>query len=164
MKNRHSNLTPYPYNAQYGAHLMSGAPLGVVATKSGPLMAGIDNVDIHVQGVGGHGAMPHQTVDSIVVVANLVSQLQTIMSRNIDPMETGVLTIGTIQGGTAVNVVADEARVAGTLRYLTEEVRGKIHERIRGLWVHLIALLHGHSHLKTPVIDARDFRWHTTAQ
>ncbi|KAI9020608.1 N-acyl-L-amino acid amidohydrolase [Hyaloraphidium curvatum] len=120
-------------DAFYGIHLSSGAPLGSVVTKAGPLMAGIDVFDIKVKGVGGHGAMPHQTVDSILVVTQLVNQLHTIISRNIDPMDTGVVTVGKISAGTANNVIADDATVIGTIRYFSEEVREKIHSRIQAL-------------------------------
>lgn len=117
----------------YGIHLSSGIPVGVVATKSGPLMAGIDILEIEVKGVGGHGAMPHQTVDSILVATNLVTQLHSIISRNVDPVETGVLTIGKINAGTANNVIADDAQIVGTIRYFNEAVRDTIHTRIKDL-------------------------------
>ncbi|KAI9020548.1 N-acyl-L-amino acid amidohydrolase [Hyaloraphidium curvatum] len=120
-------------DAFYGIHLISAIPLGMVASKPGPLMAGVDTLDIDVKGVGGHGAMPHQTVDSILVATQLVAQLHSILSRNVDPMETGVLTVGKIQAGTASNVIADDARLEGTIRYFNEEVREKIHHRIRTL-------------------------------
>lgn len=77
--------------------------------------------------------MPHQTVDSVLVATQLVTQLHTVISRNVDPMETGVLTVGKIMAGTASNVIADDARLDGTIRYFDEKVRGRIHERIRTL-------------------------------
>ncbi|KAJ3336242.1 hypothetical protein HDU93_003383 [Gonapodya sp. JEL0774] len=120
-------------DAFYGIHLMSGAPLGKMAIKSGPLMAGIDIFDIHIQGVGGHGAMPHQTVDSILVATALVQQLHHIISRNVDPTEAGVLTVGKINAGTAVNVIADTAEINGTIRHFNPAVQATLHNRIKTL-------------------------------
>lgn len=117
----------------YGIHLISAMPLGMVATKPGPLMAGVDMFNIHVKGVGGHGAMPHQTVDSILVATNLVTQLHSIISRNIDPVETGVVTIGQINAGTASNVIADDATIIGTIRHFSEQIQQTIHARINDL-------------------------------
>lgn len=77
--------------------------------------------------------MPHQTIDAIIVATNLVTQLQSIVSRNIDPTETAVLTVGKISGGTALNVIADDAQIMGTIRYNAEDVREKLHSRIRSL-------------------------------
>ncbi|KXS12832.1 hippurate hydrolase [Gonapodya prolifera JEL478] len=120
-------------DAFYGIHLMSGVPLGKLAIKSGPIMAGIDTFDIHVQGVGGHGAMPHQTVDSILVATALVQQLHHIVSRNTDPMEAAVLTVGKINAGTAVNVIADSAEINGTIRHFNAAVQSVLHDRIKTL-------------------------------
>src|SRR5690625_6636441 len=81
-------------------------------------MAGADSFNIKIKGAGGHGAYPHQTKDSIVIGAELVSQLQTIVSRKINPIHTAVLTIGQFNAGTAFNIIADEAELIGTVRFL----------------------------------------------
>ncbi|KXS17161.1 hippurate hydrolase [Gonapodya prolifera JEL478] len=120
-------------DAFYGIHLSSGVPLGLVSTKPGDLMAGIDEFEIDVQGVGGHGAMPHQTVDSILVATALVQQLHHIVSRNKDPMENGVLTVGKVNAGTAVNVIADTASISGSIRFFNPDVQKMMHDRIKTL-------------------------------
>ncbi len=100
-----------------GLHLWNNLPLGTVGVRNGPLMAATELFKITVQGKGGHGALPHQTVDSIVVGAQLVTALQTIVARNIDPIQSAVVSIGKFHSGHASNVIADMAELAGTVRY-----------------------------------------------
>ncbi|MFH7241520.1 MAG: M20 family metallopeptidase [Spirulina sp.] len=100
-----------------GLHLWNNLPLGTVGVRNGPLMAATELFKITVQGKGGHGALPHQTVDSIVVGAQLVNALQTIVARNIDPIQSAVVSIGKFHSGHAPNVIADMAELAGTVRY-----------------------------------------------
>ena len=113
----------------FGIHLWNYEPLGVVGSFPGPMLASTDTLRIRVSGKGGHGAVPQGTVDAIVVSAHLISALQTIVSRNLDPMETAVLTIGTIHGGSSHNIIAETVEMEGTVRTFSEKVRHRIKER-----------------------------------
>ncbi|UQZ36312.1 amidohydrolase [Paenibacillus sp. PK3_47] len=117
-------------DAVYGLHLWTPMPVGTVGSAPGPLMASADEFFIDIIGKGGHGGMPHRTVDSIVAGAALVTQLQSIVSRSVDPLRPAVVSIGTIQGGTAQNIIADRCRITGTVRSFDEETRYLIRGRI----------------------------------
>ncbi|GAC1533588.1 MAG: amidohydrolase [Herpetosiphon sp.] len=114
-------------------HVLSQAPLGTAVVHSGPLGAGADLFEIVVRGRGGHGALPHETIDSVVVAAHIIVALQSIMSRNVNPEETGVVTIGRIHGGQAGNVIADTVTLSGTIRSFNREVHLLIRRRIEEL-------------------------------
>jgi len=111
-----------------GAHLWLQLAVGKVAVKSGPLMAANDTFRITIIGAGGHGAIPQQTIDSIAIAAQVVTNLQHVVSRNIDPIEPAVLTIGRIAGGTTSNVIPGAVELEGTVRMLTPELRARIPE------------------------------------
>ncbi len=111
-------------------HLWNPLPLGQAAISPGPVMAAADLVRIRVRGKGGHGAFPHQTVDPIVTAAQIVTALQTVVSRNVDPLATAVLTMGTIHGGTAFNIIADEVELTGTVRTFAAAVREQVLSRL----------------------------------
>jgi amidohydrolase len=113
-----------------GLHLWNNLPLGVVGVKSGALMAAVEGLRCTILGRGGHGAMPQQTIDSIVVAAQIVTALQTIVSRNIDPIDSAVVTIGEFHAGTAENIIADTARFVGTIRYFNPELEDFFCDRI----------------------------------
>lgn len=115
----------------FGAHVSSQLPLGKISCTPGPIMAAVDAFKIKIQGKGGHGAQPHTTVDSIVIGSQLIGELQTIVSRRIDPMETAVVTVGAFQAGTAFNVIADSAHIEGTVRTFNESVREQIENEIK---------------------------------
>lgn len=117
-------------DAIIGLHLWNNLPLGTVGVRSGPLMAAVERFSCTIQGKGGHGAMPHQTVDAIVVGAQVVNALQTIVARNIDPIESAVVTVGQFQAGTATNVIADTATLRGTVRYFSPQLADFFHQRI----------------------------------
>lgn len=117
--------------AALGLHLWNTMPLGQVVAQSGPLMAAGDVVRITVYGRGGHGALPHEAVDAIAVTGQVLSALQTIVSRNINPQETAVLSIGTVHGGTAFNVIADRVELQGTIRTFSDAVRETVLTRLR---------------------------------
>lgn len=117
----------------YGVHLWTPIPTGTAASVAGPLMASTDEFFIDIQGRGGHGGMPHKTIDSVVAASALVLQLQTVVSRSVDPLNPAVVSIGSIQGGTAQNIIADRCRLAGTVRCFDEETRGLIRTRIHEL-------------------------------
>ncbi len=117
-------------DAAIGLHLWNYLPTGKVAVKSGPIMASMDSMRIKIKGKGGHGAIPHEAVDSIVVSSHVVTALQTIVSREIAPLAPAVVTIGTIKGGYAFNIIADVVEMEGTTRALDVEVQKTLPERI----------------------------------
>lgn len=114
----------------YGIHLWTPIPVGVVASTAGPMMAAADDFYIDIKGKGGHGGMPQATVDSVVVGSALVMQLQTVVSRSVDPLRPAVLTIGTMQAGSAQNVIAEQCKLSGTVRTFDEETRNAMKERV----------------------------------
>jgi amidohydrolase len=113
-----------------GLHLWNDLPLGKVGIRSGPLMAASEAFNCKILGVGGHGGMPHQTIDAVVVGAHIINALQTIVSRNIDPLETAVVTVGELYAGTKNNVVAATAQMSGTVRYFNPALGEFISQRI----------------------------------
>ena len=117
----------------YGLHLWNYQPVGEIGIKNGPIMAAADMFDIIIKGKGGHGATPQGTVDAIVVASNLITMLQTIVSRNTNPLDNTVLTIGEINGGQNFNVIADEVRLTGTTRAYTENNRNMIKKRMQNI-------------------------------
>jgi amidohydrolase len=117
----------------FALHLWPGLPFGKAATKAGPIMAAADAFEITVRGTGGHGAMPHLSADAIAMAAQIVTALQTVVSREVDPVEPAVLTVGEIGAGTAYNIIPETARFGGTVRTLNEDLRRRIPERIEQL-------------------------------
>lgn len=121
----------------FGLHLWSELPSGTFRTCYGPMMAATDRFRIEIKGKGGHGGMPHKTIDSIVVASHLVMSAQQIISRGIDPLESAVVTFGELKSGTAFNIIANEAVLEGTTRSFTPRVRkilqNKLEELISGL-------------------------------
>lgn len=118
-------------DAVFGLHLWQMLPTGVVACLKGPMMAAPDEFSIKVIGRGGHGSAPHLTVDPIVVAAHLVVNFQSIVSRNVDPLRSAVLTVGTIAGGTVFNIIPCDAVLTGTVRSFDPAVRDLMERRIR---------------------------------
>ena len=117
--------------AIYGLHITSNLPGGVVGYRSGPLMAGSDNITIHVEGRGGHGSSPWATIDPIVAASQVVMGLQTVVSRQLNiSQEPAVVTIGQIQGGTRYNIIPDKVEMMGTLRTFDEDMRQEALKRI----------------------------------
>ncbi|MBD1810107.1 amidohydrolase [Microcoleus sp. FACHB-SPT15] len=117
-------------DAIIGLHLWNNLPLGTVGVRSGALMAAVECFDCSILGKGGHGAMPHQTVDSVVVSAQIVNALQTIVARNVDPIDSAVVTVGELHAGTAHNVIAGTARMSGTVRYFNPKFEGYFGKRL----------------------------------
>jgi len=101
----------------FGLHVWNDKPVGQVALNPRALMAGVHSFDLTIFGKGGHGAAPHQTTDAIVTAAQVITNLQTIVSRNIDPLETAVVTVGAVHGGSAFNVISESVAMKGTVRY-----------------------------------------------
>ena len=114
----------------YGIHVWNYQPVGEVGVKDGPVLAAADMFDIKIKGIGGHGAAPQGTVDSVVVASHLVQALQTIVSRNTNPLESTVISIGKINGGNNFNIIADEVSLSGTARAYSEENRNLIKTRM----------------------------------
>lgn len=121
----------FPVDALFGLHNWPGVPAGEFRFIDGPAMASVDLVTVTIKGQGGHGAMPHEAVDPIVAAASLVMALQTIVSRNIDPLETAVITVGMLHGGRMPNVIPDSVELQITVRSFNAAVRDRIRERIR---------------------------------
>jgi amidohydrolase len=111
-----------------GLHMYGGYDGGKVILKEGALMAGIYNLIFTVKGEGGHAAMPHKTRDPITAAATLILELQTLISRETDPLDSAVLSLCLIQGGTKENIIASEVRIEGTLRFLSVETRDRLRE------------------------------------
>ena len=114
-----------------GAHLWLQLPVGTVAVKVGPLMAGNDTFRIGIHGAGGHAAIPQQTVDSIAVAAQVVTNLQHIVARNVDPIASAVVTVTRIAGGTTSNVIPGSVELEGTVRTLDPDLRTKMPELLK---------------------------------
>jgi hippurate hydrolase len=124
----------FPCDYVFGIHNWPGIPLGKAATRVGPLLASVDEFDITITGTGGHAAMPHATVDPAVIASQLVLALQSIISRNVDPIATAVLSVTNINVGTgAFNIIADTAKITGTVRTFDNNLRQMIKKRIEDL-------------------------------
>jgi len=117
----------------FGAHLDSELHLGKMSVGEGYLMAAVDSFRITIKGKGGHGARPEDTIDSIVIGSELIGKLQQIVSRRISPMKPAVVSVGVFQAGQAFNVIANEARIEGTVRSYEQDVRERIEAEIRAI-------------------------------
>jgi amidohydrolase len=115
----------------YGMHNGPGIPVGSFAIRHGPIMAATDSVDIKIEGHGGHAARPHKCIDSVLVGAQLITALQQIVSRNVDPLESAVISMCEFHAGNARNVIPQTAELRGTVRTLTPEVRELVQKRVR---------------------------------
>jgi amidohydrolase len=115
----------------YGMHNGPGIPVGQFAIRPGPIMAATDSIDIKITGHGGHAARPHICIDSLLVGAQLVNALQSIVSRSIDPLESAVISVCEFHAGNARNVIPQTAELRGTIRTLTSEVRELVEKRVR---------------------------------
>jgi hippurate hydrolase len=121
----------FPCDAVFAIHNKPGLPLGTIATRPGPLLAAADRWDLRITGKGGHAAHPHLSNDPLVVAANLVLSLQTIVARNLDPFSNAVVTVGFVKGGSAYNVIPTEAHIGGTTRTTKPAERELIQRRIK---------------------------------
>lgn len=123
----------FPCDTLFALHNMPGSPTGHFTFRAGATMASSDNVTITLQGIGGHGAMPHTTADPLVAASSIVMALQTVVSRNVDPLQTAVVTVGALQAGQANNVIPDQATLKLSVRALDPEVRSLLKQRIHEL-------------------------------
>ncbi|MEQ9810104.1 N-acetyldiaminopimelate deacetylase [Streptococcus jiangjianxini] len=115
----------------YGLHVRPDMKVGDIATNTGTLFAGTCEVKVTFKGKGGHAAFPHQSNDALVAAAYFITQVQTVVSRNVDPIEGGVVTFGAMQAGTTNNVISETAFMHGTIRALTQEMNLHIQKRIK---------------------------------
>ncbi|MBD2846198.1 amidohydrolase [Paenibacillus sp. IB182496] len=129
-------------DAIYGVHLWSPLPYGAVATRPGPFMAAADEFTVTVTGQGGHGGLPHQTIDAVVAGSALVQALQSIVSRNVNPLQPAVLSVGAFHAGKSGNVIAERAVMNGTVRTFDPQTRRMIRARMEQI-VAQTAELHG---------------------
>lgn len=120
-------------NEIYALHIAPELPVGTVSTRAGLLFANTSELFIDLKGLGGHAAYPHKTKDMTVAMANLILQLQTIVSRNINPLDSAVVTIGKVTAGTVQNIIAENARVEGTIRTLSAETMQQVKKRIEAI-------------------------------
>ena len=123
----------HPCDAVFAMHNMPGTPVGHFVFRDGAAMASSDYVTIRVHGTGGHGAMPHRSADPLVAASSIVMALQTIVSRNVDPLDTAVVTVGALHAGQANNVISALATLELSVRSLNPEVRRLLEQRIKAL-------------------------------
>ncbi|WP_029062497.1 M20 aminoacylase family protein [Labrenzia sp. DG1229] len=126
-------MTRWPIDEVYGMHNYPGMPVGEFAIRKGPIMAATDEFRITITGKGGHAAKPHQTIDPVVVGSKMVSVLQTIASRNANPLDSVVVSVTVFNAGNAFNVIPQEALLRGTVRTLSPEMRDLAEERMNNI-------------------------------
>lgn len=123
----------FPVDAVFGLHNWPGVPTGQFGFVEGPAMASVDQANIRIVGKGGHGAEPQNAVDPVVASASLITALQSVVSRNVDPQEMAVVTVGSIHAGSASNVIPESVELKLTMRAFTEQVREQLRARIPAL-------------------------------
>jgi hippurate hydrolase len=155
--------------AIFGGHVDRRFPVGQVVAQPGPLAASADTFSIEVMGKGAHGARPHEGIDPIVAAASIVNALQTIVARRLDPGAPAIVTVGSIHGGTAPNVIPELVVLTGTLRAMLADVRAALHDEVTAIAT-AVARAHGASANVTivqgppPVVNSeRESQWARTA-
>jgi len=128
-------------NAIIAGHVDASLPVGTIGVKTGTVMAAADAFTLTIQGKGGHGAMPHKSVDAIAIAGQIISNLQNVIAREIDPLVPAVVSLGKIEGGTAYNVIADKVCLRGTLRTLDSKQRRELPQRVKRI-VQAVARAH----------------------
>jgi len=123
----------FPMQSVFGMHNIPGIEAGKIAVKAGPMMASYDMFELTITGCGSHGAMPHKGIDPIVIGAELTQKLQTVVSRNVDPLDPAVVSVTKFHSGSAWNIIPNEAVLGGTVRAFGTEVQDLIESRIRQL-------------------------------
>ncbi|MGI2707563.1 MULTISPECIES: N-acetyldiaminopimelate deacetylase [Bacillus cereus group] len=126
-------LKEWKPNMILGLHIAPEYPVGTIATKEGLLFANTSELYIDLKGKGGHAAYPHMANDMIVAASHLVTQLQSVISRNVNPLDSAVITIGKITGGTVQNIIAEKSRLEGTIRTLSVESMKRVKDRIEAI-------------------------------
>ncbi|WP_347550587.1 N-acetyldiaminopimelate deacetylase [Pseudalkalibacillus hwajinpoensis] len=126
-------LTAWKPDQMVALHIAPEYPVGTIATRPGLLFANTSELFINLKGKGGHAAYPHHTRDMVVAASHLVTQFQSIVARNVDPLDSAVVTVGKIEGGTKQNIIAETARVEGTIRTLTADSMSLVKKRIEAI-------------------------------
>ena len=126
-------ITRFGIQEVYGMHNCPGLPIGEFAIRPGPIMASADHITIELEGKGGHAARPHHAIDTLLVGAQIVDQLQSVVARNVDPLEAAVVSICMFQAGFTDNVIPQHAKLRGTARAFSVEVRKTLQERINAI-------------------------------
>ncbi|MBS7804085.1 amidohydrolase [Rhizobiales bacterium TNE-4] len=124
-------ITRFGITEVYGMHNMPGLPVGHFAVRHGPMMAAADRFTIEIEGKGSHAAKPNESIDTVVIVAQLITALQSIVARNVDPLDSGVVSVTAIKAGDAFNVLPQTATLKGTCRTLKPETRDLLENRMR---------------------------------
>jgi amidohydrolase len=142
-------------------HLWNDKPLGWIGITSGPAMAGAERFKIEIRGEGGHGAAPHKTIDPVLAAAQITTALQSIVSRNVDPRESAVVSVTQVQAGDAFNVIPSHATLQGTIRTFTPEVRDLVLQRVEEVSSGVATAMGVDAHveitrLTPPVVNDRD--------
>jgi amidohydrolase len=132
----------------YGMHNWPGSPVGAFGLRKGPLMAAADEITITIDGKGGHGAMPHLCIDPVMVGAQIITALQTITSRNVDPLDSSVISITQFRAGTANNIIPQSAWLNGTVRTLKPATRDMVEKRIHAIATALAAASGATAHVE----------------
>ncbi len=135
-------MTRFGIDEVYGLHNLPGIPVGRFALRDGPIMAAADRFEIEIEGRGGHAAMPHLAVDPVLVGSHIVTLAQTIVARNVDPLETCVVSVTVFQAGSAQNAIPQTAKLAGTTRTLTAAMRDFAEARLKTI-AESVAAAHG---------------------
>jgi amidohydrolase len=137
----------------YGMHNYPGLPVGDFAIRPGPMMASADRLYIDIEGLGGHAARPHVSIDTVLVAAQIINQIQSIVSRNVDPLESAVISITQFHAGTADNIIPQTAKLSGTARTLDPAVRDLVEKRLHEV-IEGTAKLYG---AKAKLVYKRDY-------
>jgi amidohydrolase len=124
-------FTRFPMRAVYGLHAFPVLPAGYFAVRAGPIMAAFDIFDISISGAGGHAAMPHFTKDPVVAAAHMITMFQSIVARNVDPVESAVVSVTDLHGGATYNVIPESVRLRGTTRHFQPHVQDLVENRLK---------------------------------
>ncbi|MEP2639857.1 M20 aminoacylase family protein [Roseobacter sp.] len=138
----------WPCDEVYGMHNRPNLPVGQFTINSGPIMGSVDEIKITITGRGGHAARPDQTIDPLPVAGALLQAVQSITSRNLDPIDAAVVSLCTIEAGNAFNVIPQDVRMTGTVRTLNEDARNMIEDRLTGMVSHIAAAFGGTGQLE----------------
>jgi hippurate hydrolase len=129
-------ITRFGIGEVYGMHNYPGMPVGSFGMRPGPTMASADFITIDIEGVGGHAARPNLTVDPVLVAAQTIVAMQSVVSRNVDPLKSAVVSVTVVEAGTADNIIPQSVRLRGTVRTLAEDVRVMVEQRLARIVTH----------------------------
>ena len=129
-------ITRFDIGEVYGMHNYPGMPVGAFGIRSGPTMAAADYITIEIEGHGGHAARPHLTIDPVLVAAHTITAMQSVVSRNVDPLKSAVVSVTMVEAGTADNIIPQNVRLRGTVRTLAEDVRLMVEQRLASVVMH----------------------------